>query len=327
MKLGVLVSGGDAPGINAVLYHAWRAAAKGGAALVGFHGGFQGILDSCMQPLEALDSSLVSSAGSLLSTGRCEAFREEPARRRVCDALRKNGLDGLVVIGGNGSLTGARLLGELGFPVIGVPATVDGDVFSTETAVGFATAVQSVSSSLSALHNTAAAYPGRIFLLETLGGKKGYLALMSGLASAADMIVIPETHPTAALVAEKADRVLRQRGSVIGVVCEGADPAWKNGDQNCIRMYGESIQEKTGVRVRYSVAGYGLRGEAPVCEDRLFGSWCGHTAVEALLAGKSGQITGRIHGEYRLVQNDPGAGGFQQAHWLATARQFDVLPE
>ncbi len=325
MKLGILVSGGDAPGLNAVIYGAYSGAKAAGARLFGIAGGFKGVPEGRVTELKGLRPELVQAPGSILATGRHEAFREKTARLEVLKALKEYGLSGIVVAGGNGSLTGARLLAEWGYPVIGVPATVDGDVFATEEAVGFSTGVQAVANAIAALHSTSAAYPGRVFLLETLGGKRGYLALMAGIAAAADFIVIPETGPTTGSVAEKVGELLAENRSAVGVVCEGADSGWKGGDQNYITVLGERILEKTGVRARYSVAGYGLRGERPVAFDCGFGYWCGRSAAEALLAGESGLMTGTAGGSRGLFPLDPAAKGFDIETWMSVARRNGQL--
>ncbi len=324
MKLGILVSGGDSPGINAVIYGAFEAASRLNVDLVGITGGFKGILDKNFVKLKGLNAELIQAAGSILPTGRFNDFKEESVRAKVIQVLKDEKIDGLVVVGGNGSLAGAQDLDDMGFPVIGVPATVDGDVFATQNAVGFATAVQVATESLHALHSTSAAYPGRIFLLETLGGKKGYLALVAGLAAGADIIVLPETASDQNTIAEKVKDILAEKGSVVGVVCEGASPTWCGGDQNYITELGLVIEKATGVRVRYSVMGYGLRGEKPVYEDCLLGRWCGNAAVAALSQGKSGLIAGEKSAEKCLLPLDKNTGGFPVEYWLDLAKSLDV---
>lgn len=325
MKIGILMSGGDAPGMNSIIYAAWRCARQAGVELCFIEKGYQGILDQQTVTFSPFDSRISSMPGCVVKTGRCAEFHEKSTRSIAISNLHKMGIDGLIVCGGNGSLTGARLLSDEGFPTVGIPVTVDGDVFSTDTAIGMATAVQAVVTEIAALQSTADVYPGRIFLLETLGGKKGYIALLAGLAANADLIVIPETANDPDTVAQKVKSILGKRGSCIGVICEGALPNWKNGDQNSISIYGNAITEATGIRTRYSIIGYGLRGYSPVWEDCLLGSVFASLAVEALLSGKSGLIAGRKEGHEGLYLNDPTSLGFDVKRWINLAIKTGLL--
>ncbi len=327
MKLGVLVSGGDAPGINAALYSAWKTAAAAGAELWGVNDGFGGILEERFGRFAALDPCLIAQAGSILPTGRLESFLDESVRRQAVQKLKAAGFGGLMVIGGNGSMRAAGLLADLGFPTIGLPATVDGDVYATQNSVGFMTAVQAVSEEVAALHATAYAYPGRVFLLESLGGKSGLLALTASLSAGADFAVIPEAEAAPAAVALKVETVLSDRHSAVGVVCEGAMNTWKNGDQNCVEMYAEAILRQTGVRARFGIVGYGLRGKKPLAADAFLGGALARLAIGGLLKGQSGLIAGEKDGACALLKNDPACEGIPMRRLMEQARACDMLVE
>ena len=321
------MSGGDAPGMNAVLHSIWQTCMAKKIGLCCFHRGFQGILDRDIASLESPGNVLLTSASSILRTGRCMGFHKKDVRQDAVKILREMGIDGLIVCGGNGSLRGAKDLADEGFPTVGIPVTIDGDIFSSESSIGLATAVQAVSTELTALRHTADAYPGRIFLLEALGGKRGTLALLAGLAADADMIVIPEADTAVDKVVLKVQAVLNHRGSCIGVVCEGALPGWESGDQNSIEQYGLAILKATSIRVRYTMAGYGLRGLSPTAEDCLFAITCGTLAVQALADGKSSLIAGKKNGQYKLLPNDSNLNNSSDITWIALADKLGKLPK
>lgn len=326
MRIGILISGGDAPGLYSLLYNTRIATQRAGAQLWGISGGYGGILRNEFSPLGYIDPSLASSGGSPLPSGRLESFSSPEVRQNAIAIMRAQGIDALIVAGGEGSLHGARLLSEAGFPTIGIPVTIDGDVYATQTTLGLSTAVARLASEITALHCTAAALPGRIFLVEALGGRCGAIPALSALAAQADLLVVAEGAYDPDAVAQKTVQLLREKGSVVGVIAEGAHPGWTKAQQNYVQVCGRAIEQHTGVRARYTVVGYGLRGLPPTSEDAHMACACAHLAVNALLEGQSGLIAGKKDGKYCLLPNDPALPGLDVQELLRLADACGMLP-
>ena len=285
--IGVLTSGGDAPGMNAAIRAVVRTGIARGLRVSAIYRGYQGLLDDAIDELGARSvANIIQRGGTILRTARSDAFREAEGRSTAAANLRRRGIDGLVVIGGDGSFRGASLLHqEHGVAMIGVPGTIDNDVYGTDVSIGFNTALNIALDGVDRLRDTAASHD-RLFLVEVMGRNSGHIALNVGVAGGAEAILIPERradvgHIADALVA--AER--RGKTSSIIVVAEGAFPGGAMALQT-------AIEERSGFEVRTSILGHIQRGGSPSARDRVLASRLGFMAVEGLIAGRSGEMVG-----------------------------------
>lgn len=290
-RLAVLTSGGDAPGMNAAIRAVVRSAAARGVAMEGVLNGFAGLAAGEFQPLDdRAVGGILQRGGTILGTRRFPAFCDVAVQERVAERLRSAGIEGLVVIGGNGSQEGALALHRLGFPVIGVASTIDNDLAGTEVTIGVDTALNTATSCIDRLKDTASSHH-RAFIVEVMGRNSGYLALMSALAAGAEMVVVPEFPADAEAVAADVETTYaRGKAHYIAVVAEGA--------QLSARALAAYLQEHPrGFEARLTVLGHLQRGGSPTVRDRLLASLLSAAAVEALLNGHSGDMIGWRHGE------------------------------
>ncbi|MEW6547761.1 MAG: 6-phosphofructokinase [Bacillota bacterium] len=292
-RFGVLTSGGDAPGMNAAVRAVVRQAVAEGAEVVGIEHGFAGLLAGGFRPLPLGSvGGILHRGGTVLFTARCEEFKERAAQERAVANLRAAGIDGLVVIGGDGSFRGAQALHELGLAVVGVPATIDDDIPFTEHCIGFDTAVNTAVWAIDRIRDTATSHE-RIFVIEVMGRDSGHLALAVGLAAGAESVVVPEfPEPIEVICA----RVLRGRNRGkkhdLIVVAEGAGSAYD---------LAREVQARTGMETRVTVLGHIQRGGSPTAYDRALASRLGAGAVQALQQGMSGVMVGTEGGEVRFT--------------------------
>ncbi len=294
--IGVLTSGGDAPGMNAAIRAVVRTALAGGIQVSGIMRGFSGLLEGEIEPMTARSvSNIVQLGGTILKTSRCKSFYEEPGREKGARMLRDAGIDCLVGIGGDGTFHGLdKLSHEHGVTVIGVPGTIDNDIAGTQFTIGFSTAANTALESIDKIRDTAASHD-RIFFIEVMGRNCGALALEVGLAGGAEGILIPEVPADL----ERLSDVIREgrqrgKGSFIIVVAEGAL-------EGGAAAAAAAVQERTGIRYRVSVLGHVQRGGSPTASDRTRGSRMGTAAVVAATEGKSGLMTGLRDGDIVLV--------------------------
>lgn len=304
MKIGVLTSGGDSPGMNAALRAVVRRGIVQGHQVYGIRRGYYGLIDENFKPLAlgAADvGEIMDRGGSILESLRCPEFLREEEQRRAAEALRTAGFDGLVVIGGDGSLRGAWALARHGIPVAGIPATIDNDVAGTSIAIGVDTALNTIVECLRRIRDTASSQE-RAFVVETMGRESGYLALMSGLAGGAEAILIPEVEPDLDQVVEAIVAGYRRgKRHAIIVVAEGVFP-------NAAQRVAAYIKEKTDLQVRVTVLGHVQRGGAPTAFDRILASRLGAAAVDALAAGKANVLVGLQRDEVTLTPLEEVAG-------------------
>jgi len=285
LNIGIVTGGGDAPGMNAAIRAAVRHGISLGARMTGFKYGYDGILDGDCLDLQAKSvGGILDHGGTWLGTGRSTRFPTEEGFQAAIDTMKVLKVDGLVVIGGDGSLRGAHALCERGFPVVGVPATIDNDVYGTEAAIGYDTCLNTILDAISKIRDTASAHD-RVFVLEVMGRDSGELALNSALAGGADVVVIPEIElpkNTACQAVEYG----RKRGKLhtIVVVAEGTSTA-----DEMARYLSEHCH---GREVRTSVLGHIQRGGRPTARDCIIASRMGAHAVEALLQGQSDVMVG-----------------------------------
>ena len=285
MNIGVLTSGGDAPGMNAAVRAVVRQGLAGGHRMVGFHHGFDGLLNADYEELHPRSvGGIIDDGGTFLGTGRSPRFETEEGQVAALENLAALDVDGLVVVGGEGSMHGAHALCLRGFQVVGIPGTIDNDVYGTEVSIGFDTCLNTILDAVSKLRDTASAHD-RVFVVEVMGRKCGALAVYAALGGGADFVVIPEDlgHKEQAVQAVAYDHHRGKLHTII-LVAEGACTA----DQMVTALSGNVL----GHEVRRSVLGYIQRGGHPSARDRILGSRMGAAAIRALSAGTSDVMVG-----------------------------------
>jgi 6-phosphofructokinase 1 len=294
--IGVLTSGGDSPGMNAAIRAVVRTAIANGAKVFGIERGYQGLIEGSIMPLELRSvSGIIGRGGTILCTARCKEFFEPEGRAKAAAELKKCGIEGLVVIGGDGSYQGAeKLHAEHGIRCIGMPGTIDNDIGGTDFTIGYDTALNTAVEAIDRIRDTAASH-GRIFFVEVMGRSSGYLAMMAGIAGGAEETLVPET-PTDIneLVQTIRDGRARGKTSSIVVVAEG-DDAGKAID--VAKKFAEVSEFKD---YRVAVIGHLQRGGAPSAFDRILACRLGVLAVESLLDGHTGMMTGVVGNKVEL---------------------------
>ena len=292
-RIGVLTSGGDGPGLNPCIRAVTRTALSMGIEVTGIRRGYTGLINGEFDVLDARSvGGILGKGGTFLGTTRLPEFKEVRLQRQAIRELNQHSVDGLVVIGGNGSLTGALALHKLGFPTIGVPGTIDNDVGGTDIAVGVDTTLNTVLDAIDKIKDTASSHQ-RAFLIEVMGRDCGYLALMAGIAGGAEMILIPEIPTSLEEVAEcLTEAYMRGKAHAILVVAEGFKP----GTQAVLDYLAEHKQE-LGFSMRVTVLGHVQRGGSPSAYDRILATRLGAAAVQGLVEGKSGTVAGILGDE------------------------------
>ena len=292
-KVALLTSGGDAPGMNAAIRAVVRCGLDKGWEMFGIKRGYHGLLFGDMQPLGARDvGGILQRGGTILGSARCAEFKDETHRKNAVARLETLGIGALVVIGGNGTQTGAWALQKMGFPVMGIASTIDNDLPGSEITIGVDTALNIALESIDRLRTTAESHR-RAFLLEVMGRDCGYLALMSGIAGGAEAIVIPERETAPDEIARMiADSHARGKSHGLVVVAEGAK-------YNALRLY-QYFQENRkalGFDLRVTTLGHVQRGGEPGAYDRLLATRFGAEAVEQLAKGNHGVLVGLKGGD------------------------------
>jgi 6-phosphofructokinase 1 len=296
-RIGVLTSGGDGPGLNPCIRAVTRMALGYDWEVTGIERGYTGLMDGEMIPLDARSvGGIIGRGGTFLGTARAPEFKTPKGQREGLRSLNRHGIEGLVVVGGNGSLMGAYALHRLGFPVVGVPATIDNDVVGTDIAIGVDTALNTILDAIDKIKDTASSHQ-RAFLIETMGRDSGYLALMGGIAGGAEMALIPEVETTLEEVGQGLlDAYVRGKAHCIIVVAEGYKPGTQAvADYLCAR------QEELGFEVRVTVLGHIQRGGAPLAFDRILATRLGAAAVRELYDGNHGHLVGLIGNQIVLT--------------------------
>ena len=291
-KIAVLTSGGDAPGMNAAVRAVARGALAQGWEVFGVHNGYAGLLADDLHPLSARDvGGIIQSGGTVLGSARCAEFAEPAGRAVALSNLEHREIEGLVVIGGNGSQSGSASLARAGFPVVGVPSTIDNDLYGNDVSIGCDTAINITLEAIDRLRTTASSHH-RAFAVETMGRNCGYIAIMSGIAGGAEVIALPERELSPAEVAERL-RAARQRGKThaLAVIAEGA----KCGVHEIMEYYG-THRKSIGFDLRVTRLGHVVRGGIPSAADRVLATRLGAAAVETL-AKKHGVLVGMVKGD------------------------------
>jgi 6-phosphofructokinase 1 len=292
-RVAVLTSGGDAPGMNAAIRSVIRCGVAKGWDMYGVRQGYAGLISGNIHQMGTRDvGGILQKGGTILGSARCEEFTTKEGRIKAIRALRQMGIDALVVIGGNGSQTGSYYLNEQGFPVVGIASTIDNDLVGTEMTIGVDTALNIALEAIDRLKVTASSHQ-RAFLIEVMGRKCGYIALMSGIAGGAEYILIPEVESDPEEVAESL-RLAYEHGKThaIIVVAEGAT---YNAD--ALTQYFEKHKERLGFKIRATILGHVQRGGNPGAFDRLLASRFGNGAIEAIDRGEFGVLVGLNKGK------------------------------
>lgn len=289
--IGVLTSGGDAPGMNAAIRSVVRTALGKGLRVRGIRRGYQGLMEEEIIDLSARDvSDTIQRGGTILQTARCKEMRTEEGQQKAAAICKKYGIEGLVVIGGDGSFAGAQKLAKLGINTIGIPGTIDLDIDCTEYTIGFDTAVNTAMEAIDKVRDTSTSHQ-RCSIVEVMGRDAGYLALWCGIANGAEEILLPEEHnyDESEIIKRIIDNRDRGKKHYIIINAEGV------GDS--INM-AKRIEEATGMETRATILGHMQRGGSPTAKDRVYASIMGAKAVDLLLEGKTNRVVGYKHGEY-----------------------------
>lgn len=308
--IGVLTSGGDCPGMNAAYRAVVRVGLSKGYRVVAFRWGYKGLIEGDARAVSYLDvADILQRGGTVLGSARCDEFTTEEGQLAAMESLKTWEIDNLVVIGGDGSLTGALNIARRGARIVGIPKTIDNDVPELDTTIGFDSAVNTVVDALTKLRDTAASHH-RAFVVETMGRTSGWLALMSGIAGGADIILIPEVHVDYPQLAKDVEKRLSSWGAyVLIVVAEGAA---RGSD---VKTVLSSLLTKP-VDMRVTVLGHIQRGGSPTAYDRILGSRLGYEAVQMIERGEYGKYVGlsnntlksfpleRLEGEKRLIDKE-----------------------
>lgn len=287
-RIGLLTSGGDAPGMNAAIRAVVRAATFHGIEVMGIERGYKGMIDGAARTLGPRDvSGIISRGGTILHTARCHRFMEAEGRRQAAENLAKWSIEGLVVIGGDGSYQGAaKLHEEHGIRCIGLPGTIDNDIGGTDYTIGFDTAINTAMEAIDRIRDTAASHD-RTFFIEVMGRRSGYVAMISGIAGGAEDILLPEVDmPVETLVERLRSGQQRGKKSSIIIVAEGCE----YGGAMALAKRVEACSEYKDNRI--TVIGHLQRGGSPSAFDRVLASQMGVHAVDALISGESGKMVG-----------------------------------
>ena len=292
-RIALLTSGGDAPGMNAAIRAVTRRAIFRGLEVVGVRNGFAGLLANDLQPLGARDVGRISHVGgTMLGTARCEEFRTEAGVKKAAANLAQRGIDGLVVIGGNGSQTGTHALAQVGVAAVGVASTIDNDLYGSDLTIGVDTALNIALEAIDRLKVTASSHH-RAFLVEVMGRKCGYLGLMAGLAGGADAIIVPEIESQPEAIAEELHAAYaRGKSHALVVVAEGS---LYNADK--LHSYFLEHRERLQFELRVTKLGHVQRGGAPTAFDRILATRLGADAVDRLIEGKHDVLIGMLGAE------------------------------
>jgi len=306
-RIGILTSGGDAPGMNAVIRATVRRGIFHGLEVFGIRRGYSGLINDEVVPMDLGSvADIIHRGGTMLYTARCEEFKTSEGQQKGLETLRRHRIDGLVVVGGDGSFQGAKALSHHGVPTIGIPGTIDNDIPCTDYTIGFDTAVNTVIEAIDKIRDTATSHE-RTCIVEVMGRNSGDIALIAGLAGGAESIIIPEAPVDMESIVEKLQRgVARGKRHSIILVAEGVGTGEQVSNQ---------IRAMTGWETRVTVLGHVQRGGSPTAFDRALASQMGAMAVDLLLQGTSNVMVGITGGDIRAYDIDVA---------LATPRKFPI---
>jgi len=296
-KIGVLTSGGDAPGMNAAIRAVTRTAIYNGLEVIGIRHGYLGLVNANFKPLQSHSvSDTIQRGGTILKTARCEEFRTPEGRKKAYENLRAAEIDGVVIIGGDGSFMGANIFNEeYNIPFVGVPGTIDNDIYGTDYTIGYDTALNTVVQCVDKIRDTASAL-NRLFFVEVMGAEAGHIALYSGIASGAEAIIMPEIKGDVRDIRKMLETGnKRKKSSNIIIVAEGDEGG------GAMAIAEKLKDELKDYEVRVSILGHLQRGGSPSALDRVNASRLGNAAVEALMDGQQSVMVGLQNDEIVLV--------------------------
>lgn len=282
--IGVLTSGGDAPGMNAAIRAVVRTGLEKGFKVMGIKRGYSGLINGEIEEMDRRSvSDIIQRGGTILRTARCPEFQTEEGRQKAVKILRVFGIDGLVVIGGDGSFQGARLLSQLGISTIGLPGTIDNDLSYTDYTIGFDTALNTVLDAINKLRDTSSSH-GRVSIVEVMGRNCGDIALYAGIAGGAESVIVPEVGLDFDDLCKSiiTDKINGKCHNLI-ILAEGVGGA---------QELAEKVEDITGITARATVLGHIQRGGSPSAQDRILASRMGYRAVELLEDGKTDRVVG-----------------------------------
>ena len=293
-KIGIVTSGGDAPGMNAAIRAAVRLAAWSDIKVIGFERGWEGVIRNNFRELDSRSvSGILHLGGTILRTSRCLEFKTREGLERAARSLAEDDLDGLLVIGGDGSIRGAHELSKLtDTRIIALPASIDNDVYGTDETIGFDTAVNTALSEINKIRDTAVSHE-RTFIVEVMGRRRGFLAVEVGLTAGAEIILVPEVeYDEDKVLKTLKDNAAKGKRSSIIVIAEGVGKT---------RSLAEAIERKVGVEVRVSILGYVQRGGSPTARSRFLASVFADKAIALLLEGKGDAVVGIQRGKVASI--------------------------
>ncbi len=293
-KIAVLTSGGDAPGMNACLRAVVRTGIYHGLEVYGIMYGFDGMIKGEIKKMQSHSvSNIVQRGGTILKSARSNEFRTKEGRQKAYEQLKKNGIEGLVAIGGDGTFTGAKIFyEEFGIPTIGCPGTIDNDIYGTDYTIGFDTAINTALEAIDKIRDTAAAHD-RIFFIEVMGRDSGYIAVECGIGGGAELVMVPETKTTLNEVVQKLKSLRKSKTSSVVVVAEGDE---EGSAAEIMEKVQKTIKDDSK-DFKVTTLGHIQRGGSPTGKDRMLASRCGMAAVDGLLEGKANCMAGIIHEE------------------------------
>jgi 6-phosphofructokinase 1 len=308
-RIGILTSGGDAPGMNACIRAAVRAAIANNLKILGIQWGYAGLIRGDMIPLDRRAvANIIHQGGTILGTARSEEFKTNEGRAKAVRVLRDTGIEGLILIGGDGTFRGGSLLSqECGVSVVGLPGTIDNDCYGTDYSIGFDTAINTALGAIDRIRDTAMAHD-RLFFVEVMGHHTGFIALESGIAGGAEELLIPEVPMSVDELCSRLETNFKAgKRSAIVVVAETDHPG------HSFRIARE-VRNKTGFDSRVCILGHIQRGGSPTARDRVLASRLGVSAVQALLEGKGGYMLGEINREVAYTPLKDTWGKKKQLH-------------
>ena len=289
--IGVLTSGGDAPGMNAAIRAVVRKAISNGVTVKGIKRGYAGLLNEEIVDMQKQNvSDIIQRGGTILGTARCLEFKEPDVQAHAADICRKHGIDGLVVIGGDGSYRGAQALARNGINTIGLPGTIDLDIACTEYTIGFDTAINTAMEAIDKVRDTSSSHEG-CSIIEVMGRNAGYIALWTGVANGAEDILLPEKYDYNEQELINNIIASRKRGKTHHIIVNA------EGIGHSTSM-AKRIEAATGIETRATILGYLQRGGSPTCKDRFYASIMGAYVADILCAGKSNRVVAYKHGEF-----------------------------
>ncbi len=291
-NIAVFTSGGDAPGMNAAVRSVVRTGLYHGANMYGIYRGYSGMIRGEFLKMESKSvSNIIQEGGTILKSARSEGFRTKEGRQEAYNQLKAKGIEGIVAIGGDGTFTGAKIFyEEYGIPTVGIPGTIDNDLYGTDYTIGYDTAVNTALEAIDKIRDTADSHD-RAFFIEVMGRDSGYIALSCGIGGGAEMILIPETDTSVEDLAKVVSREKKSKRSYIIVVAEGDE------EGNAFEIANEVKKLAPNMKHRVTILGHIQRGGRPTASDRLLASQMGMGAVEALLEGKHNVMAGVVNGK------------------------------